>query len=233
MNGDRQPSALPALFAAFPAAVEFLTPVRLHAGHEFSEGAIGSSSAYFPIVGVLIGLILVGVDRLAGRVLPTAALNAVLVIALALATGLFHLDGLADTADGVFGGATPERRLEIMRDSQIGSYGAAAIVMTLLLQWALLADLVSPWRRPALLLFPTCTFRHGRRDRRLPICAGTGTWDHLSTSRLAVGCSICTDRRPGFERDLLRRQRRRPLGRRTSDCVLGWASFRLAPELEA
>lgn len=155
MNRDSEPSALPALFAAFPAAVEFLTPVRLHSGREFSAAAIGSSSAFFPLVGMLLGLILVGVDRFAGRVLPSAALNAILVIVLALSTGLFHLDGLADTADGVFGGATPERRLEIMRDSRIGSYGAAAIAMTLLLQWALLADLVSPWRRPALLLFPT------------------------------------------------------------------------------
>jgi adenosylcobinamide-GDP ribazoletransferase len=155
VSQQREPHSLLAAAEALPAAVEFLTPVRLHSGAEFPDFAIGSSSAFFPVVGILLGLVLLGVDRLLGRALPSATLNALLVVVLTLATGALHLDGLADTLDGLAGGATRDRRLEIMRDSRIGAFGAAGLVLVLLLQWALLVDLVSPWRRPALLLFPT------------------------------------------------------------------------------
>ncbi|CAH1652440.1 Adenosylcobinamide-GDP ribazoletransferase [Hyphomicrobiales bacterium] len=61
---------------------------------------------------------------------------------LALTTGAFHEDGLADTADGLFGGHTPERRLEIMKDSRIGSYGALALGLSLLLRVGLIATIL-------------------------------------------------------------------------------------------
>lgn len=64
------------------------------------------------------------------------------ITALALTTGAFHEDGLADTADGLFGGATPERRLEIMKDSRIGSYGAMALGLSILLRVTALAGIV-------------------------------------------------------------------------------------------
>jgi adenosylcobinamide-GDP ribazoletransferase len=63
------------------------------------------------------------------------------IAALTITTGAFHEDGLADSADGLFGGATPERRLEIMKDSRIGSYGAAALILAFLLRVSLLAAL--------------------------------------------------------------------------------------------
>jgi adenosylcobinamide-GDP ribazoletransferase len=67
---------------------------------------------------------------------------AALALALqALLTGALHEDGLADCADGFWGGGTPERRLEIMRDSRIGSYGVLALVLTLLVRWSSLAAL--------------------------------------------------------------------------------------------
>ena len=145
---------MPALIAALPAAVEFLTPIRVYRGGVLSEAAIGSSSAYFPAVGLLLGLALLGLDRLLSSVLPVTAASAVLVAFLAVATGFLHLDGVADTADGLLGGSTPERRLEIMRDSRIGAFGAAALVLVLLLEWTALASLVPPWRGPGLVLFP-------------------------------------------------------------------------------
>jgi adenosylcobinamide-GDP ribazoletransferase len=67
---------------------------------------------------------------------------ALAVAALTLATGAFHEDGLADTADGFGGGATPERRLEIMKDSRIGSYGGAALILAYLLRVGCLAELI-------------------------------------------------------------------------------------------
>lgn len=64
------------------------------------------------------------------------------ITALVLTTGAFHEDGLADTADGLFGGATPERRLEIMKDSRVGSYGVMALGLALLLRVTALAAIV-------------------------------------------------------------------------------------------
>ncbi len=154
MNTGRVAERGRAAVLALPAAVEFLTPLRLHGRNELPEAAIGCSSAFFPVVGLLLGLTLVGIDRLLSPVLPPEPLNALLVAFLAAATGLLHLDGLADTADGVFGGHTREQRLAIMRDSRIGAFGAVALVLVLLLQWSALSALVAPWRIPGLLLFP-------------------------------------------------------------------------------
>jgi adenosylcobinamide-GDP ribazoletransferase len=139
---------------ALPAAVEFLTPLRLHGSGELPESAVGSSSAFFPLVGLLLGLALAGLDRLLAPILPAGPLNALLIAFLAAATGLLHLDGLADTADGLLGGHSREQRLAIMRDSRIGAFGAAALTLVLLMQWSALSTLVAPWRLPALLLFP-------------------------------------------------------------------------------
>ncbi len=72
-----------------------------------------------------------------GAQIPVAA-AVVLALQVAL-TGALHEDGLADTADGIWGGATPARRLEIMRDSRIGTYGVVALVLSLLLRWSLIA----------------------------------------------------------------------------------------------
>jgi adenosylcobinamide-GDP ribazoletransferase len=75
-----------------------------------------------------------------------------LLAANALATGGLHLDGLMDTADGVFGGRTVERRLEIMRDSRIGAFGALAGGLTLLGQYACLSELTGVARLTALVV---------------------------------------------------------------------------------
>ena len=136
------------------AALEFLTPIRLRRGGALDPATVGRASAFFPAVGLLLGLLLTGLDRGLAHVLPRAVESALLVATLAVLSGGLHLDGLADSADGLFGGHTPARRLEIMRDSRIGSFGALAIVLVLLLQWSALNSLVQPWRGGALLLFP-------------------------------------------------------------------------------
>ena len=86
--------------------------------------------------GALIALLaaLAGVNALL-----TAALT---VTALVVTTGAFHEDGLADSADGLFGGHTPERRLEIMKDSRVGTFGALALGLSLLLRVSALAAIL-------------------------------------------------------------------------------------------
>ncbi len=97
-----------------------------------------------PLAGAIIGLVGAAVLALALRLgLPPMVAAAAAVTALVAATGAFHEDGLADTADGFGGGTTPARKLEIMTDSRIGTYGGAALVLSLLLRVTLIASLVT------------------------------------------------------------------------------------------
>jgi adenosylcobinamide-GDP ribazoletransferase len=102
------------------------------------------SSRLVPIAGALVGLagalVLALATNLGLAPLPAAT---VAIAALLLVTGAMHEDGLADLADGFGGGANPERKLEIMRDSRIGTYGSAALVIALVLRIGALAGLVA------------------------------------------------------------------------------------------
>lgn len=113
-----------------------------------------ASYALFPVVGLLLGTILLGVDYLTRIVLPSPASSAVVVVALAALTGALHLDGLADTADGLFGGQDREQRLAIMRDPHNGAIGFVALAAVLLLKWAALIPLEGWLRTGCLLLAP-------------------------------------------------------------------------------
>jgi adenosylcobinamide-GDP ribazoletransferase len=98
-----------------------------------------------PIAGVLVGAIGALVYWLAAAAsLPAFPAAALAVAATVLATGALHEDGLADVADGFGGGATRERKLEIMRDSRLGTYGACALVLSLLLRISALANVTQP-----------------------------------------------------------------------------------------
>jgi adenosylcobinamide-GDP ribazoletransferase len=122
------------------AAFGLLTRLPLPRGATGSS--TGSSVWAWPLVGLVIGPIGAAGYAIAWRGGLSPALAALLaVIAMALATGGFHEDGLADTADGIGGGATPERRLLIMRDSRIGSFGALALLASVGLRVGALAVL--------------------------------------------------------------------------------------------
>jgi adenosylcobinamide-GDP ribazoletransferase len=120
-------------------AVQFLTRVPTPALKTFEPDWITRSARYFPLVGQGVGAACAGV-LLAGERLWSAPVGAILAIGVGLLiTSAFHEDGLADTADGLGGGQTPARRLEIMKDSRIGTYGACALVAVLALKGAVLA----------------------------------------------------------------------------------------------
>jgi adenosylcobinamide-GDP ribazoletransferase len=105
---------------------------------------IARASWALPLIGMLIGLLAALVYWISIRFnLPTFVAAALAVSATVALTGGLHEDGLADTCDG-FGGSTRERKLEIMRDSRIGTFGACALVMSLLLRVGALASLSGP-----------------------------------------------------------------------------------------
>ncbi len=110
--------------------------------------------ALFPLVGVLVGLAVASIDWALLNVLPGELTAAIAVAAGLIITGAMHLDGLADSADGILGGWDPERRLAIMKDPTLGSFGAAAIICTVLIRWTAITALAGPARFGALALAP-------------------------------------------------------------------------------
>lgn len=118
---------MPGFVKDFIWSLSFLTVIPVDPKGRIAPSRMGVIMFWFPVVGLLIGLILVGVNRLATLALPLALTDALIVAFYVALTGALHADGFADTLDGVFGGNSPERRLEIMRDSRIGSYGAIGI----------------------------------------------------------------------------------------------------------
>jgi len=142
------------------AALSFLTvfPAIWHKRPAPRE--ISDSRAYYPVVGLLLGLLLVGVERGAGKVFPPYLTAALLLALLVVVTRGLHLDGFMDVCDGLLGGYTQERRLEIMRDSHVGAFAVAGVASLLLVKYGALLSLLTlsvprgspiPW---ALLLFP-------------------------------------------------------------------------------
>ncbi|HEX5414331.1 MAG TPA: adenosylcobinamide-GDP ribazoletransferase [Chloroflexota bacterium] len=132
-------------------AWSFLTVLpspRIAAGSE----TLASALAFFPVVGMVLGALLGGLGMLLDRALPPGPVAILLLSVEVTITGGLHLDGLMDTADGVFGGQTAERRLEIMRDSRVGSFGALAGALALIAQFACLSDLAGVTRLIALVV---------------------------------------------------------------------------------
>ena len=104
---------------------------------------VGAAAAWaWPLVGAVIGA-LAGLVGWATQGLGAGVAAGIVLAAQALLTGAMHEDGLADTADGLWGGWTRERRLEIMRDSHIGSYGVLALLLVTLLRWSALTGLIA------------------------------------------------------------------------------------------
>jgi len=119
---------------------------------------ISHSRAFYPAIGLMIGLVLVGVEEGSSRVFSEPLTAAFLVAVMIIVTRGLHLDGLMDVFDGVFGGFTPERRLEIMRDSRVGAFGVIGAIAVLLLKYGALVSLLmlpQPGKEWALFLFPT------------------------------------------------------------------------------
>jgi adenosylcobinamide-GDP ribazoletransferase len=125
----------------FLVAVQMMTRVPVRFAEAPTARELGAAAAWFPLVGAAVGAVAAGAYwALVAAHLPSLAPWAALGAAVAL-TGAFHEDGLADTADGLFGGHERARRLEIMRDPRVGSYGVVALVLVLGAQVAALGTL--------------------------------------------------------------------------------------------
>ena len=132
-------------FQLLLSAVQYFTrvPVPRWVGHE-STGLSGTTR-YFPAVGIAVGAVAAAVFWAASIVFPPVIAAILSIVASAALTGGLHEDGLADTMDGLGGGHTRERALEIMKDPRIGAFGALALMLMLGLKVATLSALPLMW----------------------------------------------------------------------------------------
>jgi adenosylcobinamide-GDP ribazoletransferase len=134
-------------------AINFLTIVPIRIGPA-SDADVAASMAWFPFVGLLMGIAYAVEDRVLSYLLPHAIRSAIIVLSMTILTGAVHLDGLADTADALGGGVDRARALEILRDSRIGAFGAIALFFVLALKLVSIATVFGKPRFAMLLLAP-------------------------------------------------------------------------------
>lgn len=133
--------------------VQFLTrlpvPITLDVETEdFEKGIV-----YFPVVGLILGVLLFGTAKMLQPFMDALTLSVIIVFLEVLLTGGLHLDGLADSFDGLFSYRDKERMLEIMKDSRIGSNGVLVLIFALLFKFVMVhALLESQWLMPLLLM---------------------------------------------------------------------------------
>ena len=123
------------------AAFQFLTTFPAIIRRTFTAQELGHAVGYFPIVGLALGGVLYGLEAGLNLIFPAQVVAVFTLAAWLLLTRALHFDGFLDSCDGLFGGFTPERRLEIMRDSRVGAFGVAGGGLLLLTKYAAIHSL--------------------------------------------------------------------------------------------
>ena len=184
----------------FIIALQFLTIIPLPFTVRCEERDLGRSMTFFPLVGLTLGFLLMGVNFLMAPLLPRSVTDLLLLALLAGITGALHLDGLADVFDGLAARGGRERFLEVMKDSRCGPVGAAALAFFLLIKYQALLAVPDIQKNAALLLFPLlgryaqvqCTVGATRaRNDGLgsTFIGGAGVFQFLAA--MATALSIC------------------------------------------
>jgi adenosylcobinamide-GDP ribazoletransferase len=175
--------------SSFFAALQFLTLFPRPEWMEHSPAEVGRSAIFFPVVGFMLGSILVLVNFLLDPFASAGLLSVILVTLLTLATGGLHLDGVGDTFDGLGAGGDRDRILSVMDDSRTGVFGLIAIVLVLLLKIHALESMDGDrWR--ALLVAPILG-RWGMvllayRSKAAKAGLGSNLIDHLQTKHFLL-----------------------------------------------
>jgi adenosylcobinamide-GDP ribazoletransferase len=153
-------------------AFQFLTIFPAIIKRMFTSQEMGRAVAWFPLVGIVLGFLLYVVNHSARIIFPDSVSAALTLFSWVIFTRAFHLDGLMDTCDGLFGGFTPERRMEIMKDSRMGAFGVAGGILVLLTQYSAMTASLNPlaafvlaatlgrWASPLVIYF----FPYARED---------------------------------------------------------------------
>ena len=182
--------------------IQFMTRYPIPVAVDFTAARFVQGMKWMPLVGLLVALpaalCFAGADSLFGR--DVAALVAVIV--LICVTGGLHLDGIADTADGLFSYRTRERMLEIMRDSTLGTNGVIAVVLTILCKYVLLRTMPAAGGMLAVLTVPilgrmastwhAAVARYAREERGIgDFVNQTGLVQAISATLLSLVAVTC------------------------------------------
>jgi adenosylcobinamide-GDP ribazoletransferase len=181
------------IFTELPLAISFLTILPVIDQRPASDETVAASFAWFPIVGFLIGVALVGEDWLLAHIFAQVIRSVLIVLSLTVLTGAVHLDGLADTADALGAGHDRDRALEILRDSRVGTFGASAIFFDLTLKILALSTLAGHRRYAALIVAPMlarCAMLLVARG--LPYLRASGSGSTLLSGKIS-GLRIAVD----------------------------------------
>jgi adenosylcobinamide-GDP ribazoletransferase len=180
------------------AALQFMTLLPLGKPAAFKPSAM---VPYFPLAGIIIGCLMAVFDQMVMRLWPApvaALLDVVFLIAL---TGALHIDGVGDTADGLYGGHTNEKALSIMKDSRLGTMGMVAIFCILAIKWAgiysldthrsLMLIVIPGYARGAMILGMRL-LPYGRPDGGTgqPFVEGRGRWSDYIWLALPFGLAM-------------------------------------------
>ncbi|MEM1077551.1 MAG: adenosylcobinamide-GDP ribazoletransferase [Pseudomonadota bacterium] len=131
-------------FRDLPLALSLLSRLPVPVDHSRAGARAAAAAWAYPLVGVGLAGLAGGLAwGLSATGLPPGPVAGLVLVAQVMLTGALHEDGLADSADGLWGGWEPARRLEIMRDSRIGAYGVLALGLSLLLRWACLVAILT------------------------------------------------------------------------------------------
>ena len=137
---------------SFLTALQFLTRIHLRQQSNLVVEDFGRSTKFFPLVGLVLGLIYLLASWCLIAVFGWANfVTTILVLLPVLFTGGLLLDGFMDTVDGVFSGRERERQLEIMKDSRVGAFGVVAMILLVLWKWSLIHDMPASLLAPALI----------------------------------------------------------------------------------
>ena len=139
----------------FLTALQFLTILSLkRVDPPPCEKDLRDSMALFPLVGCVLGGVLISMDYILRDVLPGSVATVFVLATHILLTGALHVDGFTDTIDGIAGGGTPQERLRIMRDSHTGAVGTAMLILLLLTKFLTMDAISGEWRWRVFFLFP-------------------------------------------------------------------------------
>ena len=139
---------------SFISALRFLTVFRIPGGRTETAVDMGRSTVWFPVVGLIIGAILAVMNWVFGLFLPGAVTSSLTIVVLVIVTGAMHLDGFADTCDGLAGNKPAEERWKVMHDSRTGAFGVAGLILLLLVKFALLNSIPQEFTGPVLVIMP-------------------------------------------------------------------------------
>jgi len=138
----------------FVLMLQFMTRIPININLEVDEEDFYKGMMYFPLIGLIIGMFVIS-SYYIGLKISGQLVGAVFAVIIEIfITGGLHLDGLADTFDGIYSNRPKDRILEIMKDSRLGTNGALALFVLLMLKFALISDLKPPTIYPVLLLMP-------------------------------------------------------------------------------